>query len=243
MYKLLILVLVMLCCGCGGVRSQHASNATEGTKAVEIDLAQAKAMVLDIVRRMQVAEGSPEAVAFAFVAKLIDDSRTINKTVADSIPAVAGVPAGAFPKPAKTAKEIAADPTSYRPPPAPSPFGWKTIAVGIVGALGLIGRFGPAIQEAAPFLALIPGAGPIISGLTSIVGLFAKVNWATFAHGDLKETDKALEVATPILVELGKLSPSVLPERIQQILTPDRINAIRHIVATQSPPIITTGDA
>lgn len=115
MYKLLILALVMVCCGCARERAQVASDARAGVHAAEAAI-QAKA-------------------AAEQVLAILDG-------VDKRLPAVAEVPSVEFPAPAMTPEAIQADPVHYSQTAPPEPRRWGGKALAAVSVLGMLGLYG-----------------------------------------------------------------------------------------------------
>lgn len=134
--KLLLLLAVMLCCGCSGERAQQASNARAGIHAGVVAIKAG-----DVDKGVAILAGA--------------DAR---------LPAIAEVPSVDFPPPAMSAEAIVADPQRYitTAPPEPKGLGWKAIAA--LSAAGTFALYGlkiiaPMIPGGGPLVGRIADIG------------------------------------------------------------------------------------
>lgn len=135
MGKLLLLAMVLLCCGCSGERAQQAANARAGIHAGVI----------------------------AVKAGEIDKGVSILAAADGHLAAVAEVPSVDFPAPAMTAEAIMADPQKYAASVPPEPKGWGLQAIAIATTLGGAALYAlklvaPALPGGGPLVAGVANA-------------------------------------------------------------------------------------
>ncbi len=120
--KLILLLAVMLCCGCSGERAQQAANTRAGIHAGVVAIKAGESG-----KAVQILAGA--------------DAR---------LPAVAEVPSVDFPAPAMTTEEIGADPGKYVSTAPPEPKGWGIKALAILGVGGTAALY--ALKLVAPMI-------------------------------------------------------------------------------------------